>query len=210
MNIALFGKYSTFPSIDIQIINLGVSNLTSTFKLKNIFDEAFCNNLVKKYKFENRPSKNLSESLEKTFTDFIILILSENNTYSIDERNKLYKEAIFNLDHTSKLLKGMPHPASSMSYKLLKMSETLKKVTSGNKKGKSKANRFIEKNLIRKFIIFWDENSGEKFLAPEGKINYETCECFYECSKKISQVYPEIEWFKVCEMDFVESLFENI
>ena len=46
----------------------------------------------------------------------------------------------------------MPHPASSMSYKLSKMSETLKKVTSGSKKEKSKANRFIEKNLIRKFI----------------------------------------------------------
>jgi len=184
--------------------------LTSTFKLKNIFDEKFCDNLSKKYKFVNSVSKNISESLEKTYTDFIILILSENNTYSIDERNKLYKEAIFNLDHTSKLLKGMPHPASSMSYKLLKMSETLKKVTSGNKKGKSKANRFIEKNLIRKFIIFWDQHSDEKFLSTDEKINYKTCECFYECSKKISQVYPEIEWFKVCEMDFVESLFENI
>ena len=148
--------------------------MTSTFKLKNIFDEKFCDNLSKKYKFVNSVSKNISESLEKTYTDFIILILSENNTYSIDERNKLYKEAIFNLDHTSKLLKGMPHPASSMSYKLLKMSETLKKVTSGNKKGKSKANRFIEKNLIRKFIIFWDQHSDEKFLSTDEKINYKT------------------------------------
>ena len=50
----------------------------------------------------------------------LILILSENNSYTLEERNKLYNEAIFNLQQASKLLKGMPHPASSMSYKLIK------------------------------------------------------------------------------------------
>ena len=104
----------------------------------------------------------------------------------------------------------MPHPASSMSYKLSKMSETLKKVTSGNKKEKSKANRFIEKNLIRKFILFWDTNSPDKFFTEKDKINYEICKCFLDCSKKISSKYPEIEWFRVCEIEFIESLFENI
>ena len=104
----------------------------------------------------------------------------------------------------------MPHPASSMSYKLLKMSETLKKVTSGSKKEKSKANRFIEKNLIRKFILFWDTYNEKKFLSAENKINYNVCECFLDCSNKISSVYPEIEWFKSCEIEFVESIFENI
>jgi hypothetical protein len=96
----------------------------------------------------------MSNELSDVFRDFIILILSENNSYSVEERNKLYNEAIYNLQHASKLLKGMPHPASSMSYKLLKMSDTLKKVTSGNKKEKSKANRFIEKNLVRSLYYF--------------------------------------------------------
>ena len=126
----------------------------------------------------------MSNELSDVFRDFIILILSENNSYSVEERNKLYNEAIYNLQHASKLLKGMPHPASSMSYKLLKMSDTLKKVTSGNKKEKSKANRFIEKNLVRKFILFWDKKSINKYLSPENKINYDVCKCFFECSKK--------------------------
>lgn len=28
--------------------------------------------------------------------------------------------------------------------------------------------------------------------------------------QKISSVYPEIEWFRVCEIEFIESIFENI
>ena len=126
--------------------------MTTTFELKNIFNDDFCKSLKKTYGLNNE--NQIANMLQDTFRDFIILILSENNSYTVEERNKLYNEAIYNLQHTSKLLQGMPHPASSMSYKLSKMSETLKKVTSGNKKEKSKANRFIEKNLIRKFILF--------------------------------------------------------
>ena len=184
--------------------------MVSTFKLKNIFDDDFCTSMSKKYGFLNIDNNEIRENLENTFKDFIILILSENNAYTLEERNKLYQEAIYNLEHTSKLLKGMPHPASSMSYKLTKMSETLKKVTIGNKKGKTKANRFIEKNLVRKFIVFWDVFSEKKFLFQQQELNYDTCDCFLECAKKISESYPEIEWFKDCEIDFTQSLFENI
>jgi len=184
--------------------------LTSTFELKNIFEKKFCELIKKNYNFKENNLEKISNNLLNTFRDFIILVLSENNSYSIEERNKIYLEAIHNLQHSSKLLKGMPHPASSMSYKLLRMSETLKKVTSGNKKEKTKANRFIEKNLIRKFILFWDTFSEDKFLSKENKINYKICECFMQCSQEISKVYPDIEWFKLCDIDFVESLFENI
>ena len=184
--------------------------MTSIFKLKDIFNNDFCESLCVKYKLNKKIGDEISISLQNTFRDFIILILSENNSYTVEERNKLYNEAIYNLQHTSKLLQGMPHPASSMSYKLIKMSETLKKVTSGSKKEKSKANRFIEKNLIRKFIVFWNTNSSEKFLLENNKINYNICKCFFDCSQKISSEYPEIEWFKICEMEFIESLFENI
>ena len=184
--------------------------MVSTFNLKNIFDNDFCTSMSKKYGFLNIDNNEIRENLENTFKDFIILILSENNAYTLEERNKLYQEAIYNLEHTSKLLKGMPHPASSMSYKLTKMSETLKKVTIGNKKGKTKANRFIEKNLVRKFIVFWDVFSEKKFLSQQKELNYDTCDCFLECAKKISEFYPEIEWFKDCEIDFTHSLFENI
>ncbi len=184
--------------------------MTSAFELKNIFNDDFCKSLCNSYGFNKDSEAEISKDLQNTFRDFIILILSENNSYTLDERNKLYNEAIYNLQHTSKLLKGMPHPASSMSYKLIKMSETLKKVTSGSKKEKSKANRFIEKNLIRKFILFWDTYSSNKFLLEKNKINYSVCKCFLECSEKISSEYPEIEWFKVCEIEFIESLFENI
>ena len=79
-----------------------------------------------------------------------------------------------------------------------------------NKKGKTKANRFIEKNLVRKFIVFWDVFSEKKFLSQQQELNYDTCDCFLECAKKISESYPEIEWFKDCEIDFTQSLFENI
>ena len=184
--------------------------MVSAFKLKDIFNDDFCELISKKYNFKENDNEEMRRDLEDTFKDFIILILSENNSYTLEERNKLYNEAIFNLQQASKLLKGMPHPASSMSYKLIKMSETLKKVTYGNKKEKTKANRFIEKNLIRKFILFWDTFSEDKFLSKENKINYKICECFMQCSQEISKVYPDIEWFKLCDIDFVESLFENI
>lgn len=184
--------------------------MTTTFELKNIFNDDFCKSLCKSYGFKNEGQNEIANILQDTFRDFIILILSENNSYTVEERNKLYNEAIYNLQHTSKLLQGMPHPASSMSYKLSKMSETLKKVTSGSKKEKSKANRFIEKNLIRKFILFWDANNPNKFLLDKNRINYDICKCFLDCAKKISSEYPEIEWFRVCEIEFIESLFENI
>ena len=184
--------------------------MVSAFELKDIFNDDFCELISKKYNFKENDNEEMRRDLEDTFKDFIILILSENNSYTLEERNKLYNEAIFNLQQASKLLKGMPHPASSMSYKLIKMSETLKKVTYGNKKEKTKANRFIEKNLIRKFILFWDTFSEDKFLSKENKINYKICECFMQCSQEISKVYPDIEWFKLCDIDFVESLFENI
>jgi len=184
--------------------------LTALFQIKDIFDENFCLSLQKKYNLNIKVSDKISHELHKTFNDFMILVLSENNSYTIEERNKIYIESIFNLQKTSKLLEGMPHPASSMSYKLLKMSETLQKITRGGKKEKSKANRFIEKNLVRKFILFWDLHSNEKYLSCENKINYNICKCFLDCSKKISQKHSGIEWFDTCEIEFVESLFENI
>lgn len=184
--------------------------MVTTFELKGSFNDSFCKLISEKYYFKKYNCLEIREDLENTFRDFIILILSENNSYTIEERNKLYNEAIFNLQQTSKLLKGMPHPASSMSYKLLKMSETLKKVTFGSKKEKSKANRFIEKNLIRKFIVFWNKHSDTKFLTQENEINYKVCECFIDCSKELYKKFPDIEWFKDCETEFVESLFENI
>tara|TARA_B100001027_G_scaffold126917_1_gene87671 strand:+ start:165 stop:719 length:555 start_codon:yes stop_codon:yes gene_type:complete len=184
--------------------------LVSTFDLKDIFKNDFCELISKKYNFKKNDSAEIHKDLEETFKDFIILILSENNSYTIEERNKLYNEAIFNLQQTSKLLQGMPHPASSMSYKLLKMAETLKKVTFGSKKEKTKANRFIEKNLVRKFIVFWNKYNDNKFLSKEDKINYLICECFMDCSQEVHRNFPDIEWFKDCEIDFVESLFENI
>ena len=97
--------------------------MVSTFDLKDIFKDDFCESISKKYNFKKNDSAEIHKDLEETFKDFIILILSENNSYTIEERNKLYNEAIFNLQQTSKLLQGMPHPASSMSYKLLKMAE---------------------------------------------------------------------------------------
>ena len=111
--------------------------MATTFELKGSFNDSFCKLISEKYYFKKYNCLEIREDLENTYRDFIILILSENNSYTIEERNKLYNEAIFNLQQTSKLLKGMPHPASSMSYKLLKMSETLKKVTFGSKKEKS-------------------------------------------------------------------------
>jgi len=184
--------------------------LVSNFQLKNIFDENYCKLLIINYNFSTNDYEKFSSELSITFRDFIILILSENSSYSIEERNKLYNEAIYNLQHTSKLLQGMPHPASSMSYKLIKMSETLKKVIIGGKREKSNANRFIEKNLVRKFIAFWDEYNQNKFLTLNKEINYKVCDCFIDCSKKISIIYPELEWFKNCEIEFIKSLFENI
>ena len=75
--------------------------MVSTFKLKNIFDDDFCTSMSKKYGFLNIDNNEIRENLENTFKDFIILILSENNAYTLEERNKLYQEAIYNLEHTS-------------------------------------------------------------------------------------------------------------
>ena len=65
--------------------------MVSTFVLKDIFDREFCESLIKKYGFENNDYQKISNELSNTFKDFIILILSENNSYSVEERNKLWK-----------------------------------------------------------------------------------------------------------------------
>ena len=83
-------------------------------------------------------------------------------------------------------------------------------IASNSTKERTKANRFIEKNLIRKFIVFWNKYSNNKFLSEKNKINYEICKCFVECSKEVHRRFPDIEWFKDCEIEFTESLFENI
>ena len=31
-----------------------------------------------------------------------------------------------------------------------------------------------------------------------------------DCSQEVHRNFPDIEWFKDCEIEFVESLFENI
>ena len=70
--------------------------MTSAFELKNIFNDDFCKSLCNSYGFNKDSETEISKDLQNTFRDFIILILSENNSYTLDERNKLYNEAIYN------------------------------------------------------------------------------------------------------------------
>ena len=50
--------------------------MVSTFDLKDIFKDDFCESISKKYNFKKNDSAEIHKDLEETFKDFIILFLS--------------------------------------------------------------------------------------------------------------------------------------
>ena len=178
------------------------------FELKKIFDEKLCQQVITKFNFNLKDPSTFQDDYHNCFKDFIILSLSENSSHTKEERNKIYIEASAYLRKSENLLLGMPHPAGSMSYKLKKMSETLDKVVTQKKN--NNAIRFIEKNLARSFVRFWNIYSDNKVNGSESIENHEVIEFFMISIEQAYLHYSEIEWFNSCNLDDLKNLFKSI
>ena len=166
------------------------------FELKKIFDEKLCQQVITKFNFNLEDPSTFQEDYHNCFKDFIILSLSENSSHTKEERNKIYIEASAYLRKSENLLLGMPHPAGSMSYKLKKMNNN--------------AIRFIEKNLARSFVRFWNIYSDNKVNGSESIENHEVIEFFMISIEQAYLHYSEIEWFNSCNLDDLKNLFKSI
>ena len=70
--------------------------------------------------------------------------------------------------------------------------------------------RFIEKNLARSFVRFWNIYSDNKVNGSESIENHEIIEFFMISIEQAYLHYSEIEWFNSCNLDDLKNLFKSI
>lgn len=156
-----------------------------------------------------QPSE-LCSALQVAFHDYIFLSLSELGE-EIEDRAKVYLEAQFHIDKSAKLLQSMPHPAGKMSYRLIKMSETLKKlIESDDQSSATRAARFVEKNLVRKLRDIWISNTSTPFHAGLDGSGSTPSDFLLYCFEKAFKQYPEIEWFKNVNPALADTLIKSV
>ena len=154
--------------------------------------------------------EELCAALQAAFQDYIFLSLSEMGEQP-EDRAKIYLEAQFHIEKSAKLLQAMPHPAGKMSYRLMKMSDTLKKLIEGNDQSSaSRAARFVEKNLVRRLRDVWSLNTATPFHAGIDDSGSTPCNFLLYCFEKAFEQYPEIEWFNNVDPALADTLIKSV
>ncbi len=184
--------------------------MTSRFQLKKLFSEEELTILVQNFGFKRMDNEEIEHAIQTAFSDYIIAALSELNG-NAEENKKLYIEAAYHLEKASKLLEGMPHPAGKMSFRLGNMIDTLHKLTEERiNLGAERANRFMEKNLVRKLRDLWIVNTATPF-HPYGDDSGKNprdfiLQCFFAAAKQ----FPELTWFQDVNEAIADSLIKSI
>jgi hypothetical protein len=166
--------------------------------------------MVQTFGLKRMPEEELEAALQKAFSDYVLVSLSELGNQGEDHR-KLYIEAEFHMDKSRKLLEGLPHPAGKMAYRLSSMIDTLNKLIEGsNSFSAERATRFVEKNLVRRLRDIWTSSTSTPFYAGDdgwGKSprDYLLC-CFAAAGEK----YPELSWFKSVDANIADQLIKSI
>lgn len=153
---------------------------------------------------------DIESAIQAAFSDYILAALSE---VSGDEDNdkRIYSEANYHLIKASKLLEGMPHPAGKMSYRISNMTDTLNKLIEGRLNlGAERANRFMEKNLVRKLRDLWVANTSTPFHPHGDGTGKNPRDFLLQCFAAASHNYPEITWFKAVDNTVADILIKSI
>ena len=191
-------------------ILIEISAMINTFVLKDFFSQEQLAELIHEFSFSDATVSELELAIREAFKDYIVSALSEMSG-ATEEHQKLYVEAIYPLERASKLLQGLPHPAGKMATRLLSMTETLKKLASGQQNIHSeRASRFIEKNLIRRIKHVWDNNTKVSFFDYSGVDKGSPVRFVRRCLNAAGRSYPEIVWFASVDNARADNLIKSI
>ena len=169
--------------------------MVKRFETKNLFDSSQITNMVQNFGLKRQDTADIQLALQQAFGDYVLAALSEISG-SPDEHRQLYLEASFHLQKAARLLNGLPHPAGKMANRLDTMETTLQKLVEGKiGSAAERANRFMEKNLVRKLREIWRNNTPNPFHAGGDDSGKNPRDFIVYCFHVVGQAYPEIEWF---------------
>ncbi len=170
--------------------------MVKRFETKNLFDSSQITNMVQNFGLKRQEESDIQLALQQAFSDYILSALSEING-STEEHRQLYIEASFHLQKAERLLDGLPHPAGKMATRLSTMEATLQKLIEGKiGSAAERANRFMEKNLIRKLREIWRNNTPNPFHAGGDDSGKNPRDFIVFCFHVVGTEYPELDWFK--------------
>lgn len=191
--------------------------MVNSFSFKNIFLPSELDHLVQQFHFfatDQEQRQALNDALHEAFSDYLFNALYEISG-DVDERRQMYIEASFHLKKAQKLLQGMPHPAGKMAYRIEKMTQTLEKLVEGNDSfAAQKANRFLEKNLVRRLRDIWLQQTQRPFEAnrcsPQDEAQATTdpsaTTFLLYCFHTVAEKYPDIEWMQDVDEDLARTM----
>lgn len=169
--------------------------MVKQFQIKKLLNDDQITNLVHKYGLNRQSKDEIQAALDAAFEPYILSTLAEMNG-SIEEHRKLYIEASFHINKAQQLLTDLPHPAGKMSSRLESMQSTLNKLVDGSiGNAAERANRFMEKNLVRRLRDIWIANTPTPFHVGGDGSGKNPRDFLVDCFAAVSQVYPQITWF---------------
>jgi len=169
--------------------------MVKRFQVDTLFSAQNTKALAARFQLYRQSTEEIESALEAAFEPYILGILSELSGVT-DEYRKLYIEAQYHLDIAARRLDGLPHPAGKMASRLETMHTTLGKLIDGEiGSAAERANRFMEKNLVRRLRDIWTTNTPTFFHAGGDDSGRNPRDYLVTCFHTVAESYPEIEWF---------------
>ena len=184
--------------------------MVNQFVVKKLFTPEQLSDVMATFGFKRMTKDEFESVLQKAFSDYILLSLSELGGESEDHR-RLYIEAQFHLQKSMKLLEGLPHPAGKMAYRISTMKDTLDKLIEGrNNFSADRASRFVEKNLVRRLREIWTANTATPFHSGFDNSGRNPTDFLLCCFSAAGDHYPELTWFKSVDIKIADQLIKAI
>jgi hypothetical protein len=184
--------------------------LVNKFVLKPLFSSEALAQVMANYGFRRMALEEFEAAIQKAFSDYILLSLSELGGEAENHR-RLYIESQFHLQKAMKLLESLPHPAGKMAYRLSAMNDTLNKLIEGGSNfSAERANRFVEKNLVRQLRDIWIANTATPFHLGSDNSGRNPRDFLLCCFKAAGEQYPELTWFNMVDEKIADQLIKSI
>ncbi len=184
--------------------------MVNKFVLKSLFSSEALAQVMANYGFRRMALEEFEAAIQRAFSDYILLSLSELGGEAEDNR-RLYIESQFHLQKAMKLLESLPHPAGKMAYRIATMNDTLNKLIEGGSNfSAERANRFVEKNLVRQLREIWMANTATPFHSGGDKSGRNPRDFLLCCFKAAGEKYPELSWFNMVDEKIADQLIRSI
>ena len=184
--------------------------MTRRFQLKTLFTSDELADFKANFGLIRDDQETLNERIQSAFLDYVIVALTETSGTQ-EDNHKLYLEAIYHIDKAKKLLENQPHPAGKMAYRLSAMTDTLNKLVEGKDNfSAERAQRFMEKNLIRRLKDIWTTNSSTPFHTGGDDTGRNPRDFIATCCSAAGKAYPEIIWLNQVNIKLADILIKSI